>query len=124
MTPMVQIQNATVAMCCETGLAETTAETTGTTTEKPVPTEVIELSGSCNDWLNGMRFEKQPNVTANSFPYYKSTSKFQVEDDPQVQSYRYIYYDLDCMGSGGEKVPPRWIIDMDQPDISRKSDLD
>jgi len=72
-------------------------------------TWMYTLSGACASAgdLNGMPFVKQGH-TLSGAPYYKG-----------LNANRYIYHDPDC----GDGVP-RWIIDVNEPDVNKTDDLD
>jgi len=70
------------------------------------------LNGACDaaGFLNGLRFEMKGR-TYTGAPYYKATTRNE-----------YIYWDPDCGGGGDGQA--RWILDDNEPDITKLRDLD
>lgn len=70
------------------------------------------VSGACDvqGSINGLTFLKR-GVTLSGAPWFQA-----------IDSETYLYWDPDCMGS--TDGTPRWIIDHDKPDVTKKSDLD
>jgi len=70
------------------------------------------LKGACDaaGFLNGLRFEMKGR-TYTGAPYYKATTRNE-----------YIYWDPDCGGGGDGQA--RWILDDNEPDITKLRDLD
>lgn len=94
-------------------VADSNDLTMSTTPNPIVGASGLVLTGKfCPDksYLNYMEFLRM-GTTASGAPYYKALGLEQ-----------YIYYDPSCAGEPRGK--PRWIIDADAPDTTRKSDLD
>lgn len=88
------------------------ASRTPKTTAKPELASALLLNGLCDHlgYLNKVPFQMQ-GTTESGAPYYKAR-----------KGEFYIYYDPDC--DGGPVGQARWILDSDQPSLTRTTDLD
>jgi len=86
------------------------------TTPLPYDGERFSLTGACADkaFLGEIVFALEGR-TASGAPYYKS--------EALSGQQQYIYYDPAC-GGVNHTAGPRWIIDIDAPDVTRTEDLD